>query len=186
MRTHHPFIIVLAGAIFAFGATASAEGDGPGMDPATANALDNAFGSSEGKGAWTADTIVKVMIGDDEDPSSNDREAPLDVRFEFDSADIDGENKSDLDAAGEALQKPELESMRFLLTGHTDDVGSPAYNKDLSLRRAQSARSYLIDKYNVDAGRLEAIGMGSDRPARDNKTKVDRAYNRRVTLEPIQ
>ena len=63
--------------------------------------------------------------------------------------------------------------------GHTDNVGKYDYNVDLSERRAQSVRTYLI-KQGVPAERLSAHGYGPDRPIADNKTKAGRALNRRV------
>ena len=63
--------------------------------------------------------------------------------------------------------------------GHTDNVGKYEYNIDLSERRAQSVRTYLINK-GVPAERLTAHGYGPDKPIADNKTKEGRAKNRRV------
>ena len=63
--------------------------------------------------------------------------------------------------------------------GHTDNVGKYDYNIDLSERRAQAVRTYLINK-GVPAERLTAHGYGPDRPIDDNKTKAGRAKNRRV------
>ena len=63
--------------------------------------------------------------------------------------------------------------------GHTDNVGKRDYNIDLSERRAQAVRTYLIEK-GVPATRLSAHGYGPDVPMADNKTKDGRAKNRRV------
>ena len=63
--------------------------------------------------------------------------------------------------------------------GHTDNVGKYDYNIDLSERRAQAVRTYLINQ-GVPAERLSAHGYGPDRPIDDNKTKAGRAKNRRV------
>lgn len=63
--------------------------------------------------------------------------------------------------------------------GHTDNVGKYEYNLDLSERRAQAVRTYLVNK-GVPAERLTAHGYGPDRPIEDNKTKAGRAKNRRV------
>ncbi|MBQ8386323.1 MAG: OmpA family protein [Paludibacteraceae bacterium] len=63
--------------------------------------------------------------------------------------------------------------------GHTDNVGKYDYNVDLSERRAQAVRTYLINQ-GVPAERLTAHGYGPDKPIADNKTKAGRAKNRRV------
>ena len=63
--------------------------------------------------------------------------------------------------------------------GHTDNVGKYEYNLDLSERRAQAVRTYLVNK-GVPTERMTAHGYGPDRPIDDNKTKAGRAKNRRV------
>lgn len=63
--------------------------------------------------------------------------------------------------------------------GHTDNVGKYSFNMDLSERRAQAVRTYLI-KQGVPAKRLTAHGYGPDKPIADNKTSAGRAKNRRV------
>jgi outer membrane protein OmpA-like peptidoglycan-associated protein len=71
------------------------------------------------------------------------------------------------------------EIAKIRVEGHTDDVGSATYNKDLSERRAQSVVRYLVAK-GVDRGRLVAAGFGEERPIAPNKTALGRAKNRRV------
>ena len=63
--------------------------------------------------------------------------------------------------------------------GHSDNVGNYNYNVDLSERRAQAVRTYLIQK-GVPMERIAAHGYGPDKPIADNKTKEGRAKNRRV------
>ncbi len=65
------------------------------------------------------------------------------------------------------------------IEGHTDNVGNPTSNLNLSKRRAESARNYLIQK-GVDASRLTAIGYGNSRPIAENTTQEGRTQNRRV------
>lgn len=66
------------------------------------------------------------------------------------------------------------------IEGHTDNVGNPAYNKDLSARRAAAVRQALIDRFGVDGSRLTSAGYGPDKPRDDNGTAAGRARNRRV------
>ena len=56
-------------------------------------------------------------------------------------------------------------TQRVLIEGHTDAVGSELYNESLSQRRAQSVRRYLVAMHGIDAGRLEAVGLGETQPA---------------------
>ena len=75
-------------------------------------------------------------------------------------------------------QHPELNKVR--VEGHTDNVGSAPYNKDLSQRRARSVVRHLVERSGVARGRLEAAGYGFERPVASNATVVGRARNRRV------
>jgi outer membrane protein OmpA-like peptidoglycan-associated protein len=65
--------------------------------------------------------------------------------------------------------------------GHTDSNGSHAYNQDLSFRRAQSVRNYLVS-HGIPSEMVKANGLGSDRPVADNRTAEGRANNRRVEI----
>jgi len=64
--------------------------------------------------------------------------------------------------------------------GHTDSVGSDAYNKTLSQKRAEAVKQVLITKFNIGADRVKAVGFGESTPVADNKTATGREENRRV------
>ena len=82
---------------------------------------------------------------------------------------------------GEALKSDELSGAKaIVLEGHTDAKGSPAYNKILSLRRAQSVKNFLATKHSIPSGKLKAVGKGSTELA-DPKNPEDSA-NRRVRI----
>jgi OOP family OmpA-OmpF porin len=70
------------------------------------------------------------------------------------------------------------------LQGHTDSRGADAYNLELSQRRADSVRDYLISQ-GLDARRLQARGYGETQPIADNATKAGQAENRRVVMKVI-
>ena len=70
-------------------------------------------------------------------------------------------------------------SYKVEVQGHTDNVGKPEMNKELSEKRAQAVRKYLVDA-GVPATQLTAHGYGDEKPIADNKTKAGRAKNRRV------
>jgi OOP family OmpA-OmpF porin len=74
-------------------------------------------------------------------------------------------------------QYPDL---NVVIEGHTDSVGTAAYNKKLSQQRAESVKKYMVEKGGIDANRLKAQGFGMDKPIASNKTKEGRQQNRRV------
>jgi outer membrane protein OmpA-like peptidoglycan-associated protein len=86
---------------------------------------------------------------------------------------------------------PELEIIaRFLkrrpevvirIEGHTDNRGTPLYNRGLSLRRAESVRQYLLQR-GVPSRQLRVVGFGDTRPIADNETEFGRSLNRRVEI----
>jgi OmpA-OmpF porin, OOP family len=68
--------------------------------------------------------------------------------------------------------------------GHTDSIGSDAYNQKLSVRRAESVKAYLVSK-GVEPNRIYTEGKGEKQPVASNKTKDGRQKNRRVEIEII-
>ena len=68
-----------------------------------------------------------------------------------------------------------------IATGHTDSVGSDAYNQRLSVARAESVKAYLVSK-GVDVKRVQTVGKGESEPIADNATAEGRAKNRRVEV----
>ncbi len=100
------------------------------------------------------------------------------VHFASGKAKILPKSKKLLDnVASVILSHPEIQKVR--IEGHTDDRGNDDTNKQLSQARADSVMEYLVSK-GVEAGRLEAIGYGEEKPVADNKTKKGQAANRRV------
>jgi len=70
--------------------------------------------------------------------------------------------------------------------GHTDSTGSAKANQTLSEKRAQSAKKYIQDKFNVPDDRMMVKGYGSQKPIADNNTNEGRAKNRRVEIRTIK
>lgn len=103
-----------------------------------------------------------------------------DVYFCFDCYELSDEAKGKLDENALALisKRPKA---TFELAGHTDSIGSEAYNLRLSQKRVDSVRDYLIEK-GVDGTRMTARGYGESQPVADNGTAAGRAENRRVEL----
>ena len=102
----------------------------------------------------------------------------LDVKFDFDKADVKQDSYSDIENLAEFMkQYPQTATT---VEGHTDSTGNAAYNQKLSERRAAAVRDTLVNQYGVEANRVNAVGYGKDRPVADNATNEGRAINRRV------
>jgi OOP family OmpA-OmpF porin len=71
-----------------------------------------------------------------------------------------------------------------IAVGHTDSVGTDAYNEKLAVRRAESVKAYLLSK-GLDSNRVYTEGKGEKQPVADNKTAEGRAKNRRVEIEVV-
>jgi len=105
-----------------------------------------------------------------------------DTLFDFDRAVIRPEGRAKLDAL--ALQINQIALEVVIATGHTDSVGTEAYNIKLGERRAQAVKAYLVSK-GVDKRRVYVESRGESQPVADNKTSAGRAKNRRVEIEVI-
>lgn len=101
------------------------------------------------------------------------------ILFDFDRADLRPEARQNL--ANLARSLIEHGGTEVLLVGHTDSVGSDEYNQNLSERRAQAARSYLIS-LGVAPDRITAVGRGETEPIASNDTEAGRQQNRRVEV----
>jgi OOP family OmpA-OmpF porin len=105
----------------------------------------------------------------------------LDVKFDFDKANVKEESYGDIKNLADFMkQYPQTTTV---VEGHTDSVGSDAYNERLSERRASAVRDVLVNQYGVEAARVNAAGYGESRPVADNATEAGRAVNRRVEAE---
>ena len=104
--------------------------------------------------------------------------ATLDIKFKTGKADIQPQYHEELSKFADIMKKhPEL---NVTIEGHTDSVGEAPYNLKLSQRRADSVKTYLVNKLGVDAKRLNAKGFGESKPIADNMNAAGRLKNRRV------
>ncbi len=105
-----------------------------------------------------------------------------DVLFDFDKSVLKPAGKSKLDDLVAKIRGINLEVV--IAIGHTDSIGSDAYNQKLSVRRAESVKAYLVSK-GVEPNRIYTEGKGEKQPVASNKTKDGRQKNRRVEIEVI-
>jgi peptidoglycan-associated lipoprotein len=111
---------------------------------------------------------------------SNDK-----VHFPVDKAQISDEAKAMIDEAVTPLVTAN-KGVYFEIEGHTDSTGDPGYNFKLGEERALAVRDYIAKTHSIALSRLNVISYGEDKPVVDNKTKDDRAQNRRVVIRILE
>jgi len=111
---------------------------------------------------------------------SNDK-----VRFPVNKAEISDEAKAMLDEAVAPLVKANR-GVYFEIEGHTDSTGEAAYNFRLGEERAMAVRDYIAKTHAVALNRLNVISYGEDKPVAENKTRDERAQNRRVVIRILE
>jgi outer membrane protein OmpA-like peptidoglycan-associated protein len=104
----------------------------------------------------------------------------LEINFDYNSADISDRSMSSVEALGKALTNPDLKGSTFVVAGYTDAAGGETYNLDLSERRADAIKRYLVDKYGVASGDLVTVGYGKSK-LKDPGQPMSEA-NRRVQV----
>lgn len=104
------------------------------------------------------------------------------IEFEFGKAGIRPVSRTVLDGAASLLK--EYPDLRVLITGHTDNVGPRERNLELSGKRAEAVKQYLVD-HGIDAARIETRGAGPDEPIADNAAPGGAQKNRRIEFKVL-
>ncbi len=149
--------------------------------------VDGMYNIDQGDSEWMAGVGVGLNFGGGQAPAPVAEPVPevvrveLDVKFDFDKAKVKEESYADIQNLAEFMnQYPQTSTT---VEGHTDSVGTDAYNQKLSERRAAAVRNVLVEQYGVGADRVSSVGYGESRPVADNATDAGRAVNRRVEAE---
>lgn len=137
-----------------------------------------------GAGAEEVTAVEEVMVEEpvmaEPEPAEPVR-VELDVKFDFDKSVVKEESYSDIKNLADFMkQYPQTTTV---VEGHTDSIGTDAYNQGLSERRANAVRDVLVNQYGVGGERVNAVGYGESQPVADNTTDAGRAINRRVEAE---
>ena len=111
---------------------------------------------------------------------SNDK-----VTFPVNHAEVSEDAKKLIDEAIAQL-KAENRGVFFEIEGHTDSTGPEAYNMTLGEERATAVRNYLHDTHGIALSRMQVISYGASKPVVDNKTRDNRAQNRRVVIKVLE
>jgi outer membrane protein OmpA-like peptidoglycan-associated protein len=114
--------------------------------------------------------------------SGSGQSVNLNIAFEYNSSALKPQASEQLKQLELALASPDLGSNRFVVAGHTDARGNAQYNKQLSLRRAETVKHFLVEK-GMDPKRLDTIGYGSEKLL--SPDHPDDPSNRRVEIRAI-
>jgi outer membrane protein OmpA-like peptidoglycan-associated protein len=112
--------------------------------------------------------------------AADKRSIDIEINFDYRSAGISRAAAASVETLGRALQHPNLKGMTFVLAGHTDGKGGVSYNQDLSERRVDTVRRYLVDRFRLPSKTLVAVGYGKTRLK--NEGDPVGAENRRVQI----
>ena len=104
----------------------------------------------------------------------------IEIRFDFNSANISKSAMGNVEALGKALSDASIKGSSFVLAGHTDAVGGVEVNQDLSERRADTIKRYLVEKYKLAPETIVTAGYGKTRLK--NASQPTAAENRRVEV----
>ena len=192
--------VMAIGAAFSFGATQACAGDvtedqivnalTPSKKPLTRGL---SIGGEEAKPALdpAQAKFVSSLKGRTRGLSFNEREElatiakdkpniDLTITFDYNSADISSKSLAAVQALGRALTNPDLKGSTFVVAGHTDAAGGETYNQELSERRAESIKKYLIDNYHISSADLVTVGYGKSKLKDPNQPMAE--ANRRVQV----
>src|SRR5262245_25613999 len=150
---------------------------GPQTDPAASAAETKLLQTVRGR------TTRSLSVSEREEIATAAKDKPnidLEITFDYNSADISAKSLPSVQALGRALTSADLKGSTFVVAGHTDAAGSEGYNQDLSERRADSIKRYLIDKYNIPATDLVTVGYGKSKLKNPGQPMAE--VNRRVQV----
>jgi len=149
----------------------------PPLDPTVAATQTRFVASLRNRRTRSLSTVEREEIAN----FATDRpRIDLEITFDYNSADISTTSLASVQALGKALSNSNLKGSTFVVAGHTDAVGGESYNQDLSERRADSIKRYLVERFGIAGGDLVTVGYGKSKP-KDPNAPLDPA-NRRVQV----
>lgn len=131
-----------------------------------------AIARAEAIEASTRKLIFETVLSDDK------------AKFARGKADLPDEAKAAIDAMVAQL-KAQKANIYVEIEGHTDNTGDATFNQSLGLARAEAVKRYLYEQHQVPLHKMNAISFGEEKPVMDNKTRDNRAQNRRVVIKVL-
>ena len=144
-----------------------------------------AASAAEGKFVQTVRgrTTRSLSVSEREEIAAIVKDKPkidLEINFDYNSADVSAKSLPSVQALGRALSNADLKGSTFVVAGHTDAAGGEGYNQDLSERRADAIKRYLVDKYGINGSDLVTVGYGKSKLKDTNQPMAE--ANRRVQV----
>ncbi|MGY3448795.1 OmpA family protein [Bradyrhizobium sp. USDA 4353] len=149
--------------------------------PAVTPAQDKFLQSIRGRATRSLSTAEREEIAAVAQTKPN---IDLEITFDYNSANISQKSMASVQALGRALTSPELKGSTFVVAGHTDAAGADAYNQDLSERRADAIKRYLVDKFGIAGADLVTVGYGKSKLKDPSQPLAE--VNRRVQVVNMQ
>jgi len=146
---------------------------GPAADPAEGKFVQTVRGR----------TTRSLSVSEREEIAAIVKDKPkidLEINFDYNSADISAKSLPSVQALGRALTNNDLKGSTFVVAGHTDAAGGEGYNQDLSERRADAIKRYLVDKYGINGTDLVTVGYGKSKLKDPSQPMAE--VNRRVQV----
>ena len=162
----------------ALGAFESSSYAGWGALIAATTAGGYCWAQGQGQEVVTQVEVEEPMVPSIDPAPAETLRVELDVKFDFDRQVVKPESYADIRDVAEFMKQ--FPQTTTVVEGHTDAVGTEAYNQSLSERRAMAVREVLVNEFGIQPGRVDAIGFGEARPVADNDSEEGRAINRRV------
>jgi outer membrane protein OmpA-like peptidoglycan-associated protein len=133
---------------------------GPQADPAVAAAEGRFVQTIRGRATRSLSVTEREEIATIAKDMPN---IDLEINFDYNSADISAKSLPSVQSLGKALTNADLKGSTFIVAGHTDAAGGGAYNQDLSERRADSIKRYLIERFGIATAGLVTVGYGKSK-----------------------
>lgn len=177
MKNHGRWILLAAASLLAAAGGRGEERNHSGGEVVSGQQIEQALEKPKTRGL-----VLRANVESKGASAESPETIDLNIPFQLNSSELQPQAVVQLGQLEAALKSPTLGKYRFLVAGHTDASGNAGYNRQLSLRRAESVKRYLV-AHGVNPARLESAGYGKDRPLTPGEP--DNPANRRVEIRNL-